>query len=134
MISKEGYFPPSWHNIPPASRPSLPYRLFAIILEHTTLRRTPSGQVISPTQRPLPDNTQHYTTDKHPCLRRDSKKHSQQARGSTPTPQTARPLGSAQEGLEFTNIIIKRNTALNSVRQHNHFITQGIFIGYMFRL
>jgi len=23
---------------------------------------------------------------------------------------------------------------LDSVRQHNHFITQGIYIGYMFRL
>ena len=28
----------------------------------------------------------------------------------------------------------KRNTILNSVRQHNCFITQGNYIGYMFRL
>ena len=28
----------------------------------------------------------------------------------------------------------KDNKILNSVRQHNHFITQGIYISYMFRL
>ena len=27
-----------------------------------------------------------------------------------------------------------RNVTLNSVRQHNYFITQGYYIGYMFRL
>jgi len=29
---------------------------------------------------------------------------------------------------------IKCNMILNSVRQHNYFITQGNYIGYMFRL
>ena len=28
----------------------------------------------------------------------------------------------------------KRNITLNRVRQHNHFITQGNYTGYMFRL
>jgi len=30
--------------------------------------------------------------------------------------------------------IVFLNIILNSVRQHNHFITQGFYIGYMFRL
>jgi len=32
------------------------------------------------------------------------------------------------------NLYIIRNIILNSVRQHNYFITQGNYIGYMFRL
>jgi hypothetical protein len=35
------------------------------------------------------------TTEKHPCPQRDSNLQSQQAIGCRPTPQTARPLGSA---------------------------------------
>ena len=36
------------------------YRDFTITLRHSTLaRKVSSGRVISPTQRPLPDNTQH---------------------------------------------------------------------------
>jgi hypothetical protein len=35
------------------------YRGFSITLRHTTLGRVSSRRVISPTQRPLPDNTQH---------------------------------------------------------------------------
>ena len=31
-------------------------------------------------------------------------------------------------------IAYERNITLNSVRQHNYFITQGNYIGYMFRL
>jgi len=36
--------------------------------------------------------------------------------------------------MEASRYAYKRNIILNSVRQHNHFITQGIYIGYMFRL
>jgi len=32
------------------------------------------------------------------------------------------------------NLIEKSDIMLNSVRQHNYFITQGTYIGYMFRL
>jgi len=32
------------------------------------------------------------------------------------------------------NARLKHNITLNSVRQHNYFITQGNYIGYMFRL
>ena len=31
-------------------------------------------------------------------------------------------------------MLIKGNIILNSVRQHNYFITEGNYIGYMFRL
>jgi len=40
--------------------------------------------------------------------------------------QTQNPISTA--------IIVVNNIILNSLRQHNHFITQGIYIGYMFRL
>ena len=35
---------------------------------------------------------------------------------------------------EASRCAYKRNIILNSVHQHNHFITQGIYIGYRFRL
>jgi hypothetical protein len=47
---------------------------FTRFLDHTqrraTVGRTPLGRVISSSQRPLPDNTQHtqtHKTEKHPC-------------------------------------------------------------------
>jgi len=36
--------------------------------------------------------------------------------------------------MEASRCAYKRNITLNSVRQHNYFITQGNYIGYMFRL
>jgi len=60
---------------------------------HTTTqhsRQDSSGQVISSSQRPLPDNTQH--SQQHSCPRWDSKPQSQQASGRRPTPLTARPV------------------------------------------
>jgi len=36
--------------------------------------------------------------------------------------------------METSRCAYKRNVILNSVRQHNHFINQGIYIDYMFRL
>jgi len=39
---------PSWSH-------GFTFRVFAITLRHTTLSRTPSERVISPSQRPLPD-------------------------------------------------------------------------------
>jgi len=36
--------------------------------------------------------------------------------------------------MEASRCAYKRNIILNSVRQHNYFITQGTYIGYMFRL
>jgi len=47
------------------------------------------GRVISPMQKPLPDNTQHL---QETCQRRDSDPQPQQASGRRPTPYTARPL------------------------------------------
>ena len=55
---------------------------------HTTAHRSrydSSGRVISPSQRPLPDNTQ-VTTDRRPCPRWESNPQSQQASGRKPTP------------------------------------------------
>jgi hypothetical protein len=37
-----------------------------------------------------------FTRDRHPCPRRDSNPQSRQANGRRPTPQTERPLGSAE--------------------------------------
>ena len=51
--------------------------------------------MISQRQRPLPDKTQHWQqTDVHARWRNSNQKF-QPARGSTPTPQTEWPLGSA---------------------------------------
>jgi len=36
--------------------------------------------------------------------------------------------------MEASRCAYKRNITLNCVRQHNCFITQGNYIGYMFRL
>jgi len=53
-----------------------------------------------------------------------------------------RVYGLDSSGSEYTEIILmeasrcayERNITLNSVRHHNHSITQGIYIDYMFRL
>ena len=63
---------------------------------HTTThhsRQDSSGRVISSSQRPLPDNTQHSRQ-----TRWDSNPQSQPASGHRPTPQTARSLGPANIG------------------------------------
>ena len=65
---------------------------------HTTThhsRQDSSGRVISSSQRPLPDNTQHSQQTNIHAPRWDSNPRSQQASGRRPTPQAARPLGSA---------------------------------------
>ena len=65
---------------------------------HTTTNHSwqdSSGRVISSSQRPLPNNTQHSQQTTHPCPRWDSNPRSQQASGRRPTPQTAPPLGPA---------------------------------------
>jgi len=36
--------------------------------------------------------------------------------------------------MEASRCAYKRNIILNSVRQNNYFITQGNYVGYMFRL
>ena len=58
---------------------------------HTTThhsRQDSSGRMIRPSQKPLPDNTQH-SQETEP--RRDSNPQFQQKRGRRPTRQTARP-------------------------------------------
>jgi hypothetical protein len=58
------YFFLPWRNTPSGSGPPY-YRGLMITIRLTTLGRTP-GRVISPTQRPLPDNTQQSRkTDIH---------------------------------------------------------------------
>ena len=62
--------------------------------------------MISPSQRPLPHNTRQ-SQHKHPCPGWDSNLRSQQASGSRPTPETARPLGPAikpNRPTNFTNL------------------------------
>ena len=51
------------------------------------------------------------------------------------------PEGTAHCGTPTTKtqllgntVLMSSNIALNSVRQHNYFITQGNYVGYMFRL
>ena len=58
-------------------------------------RQDSSGRVISPSQRPLPDNTQHSQQTDFPTPQRDSNLKSQQANDRRPTPETARPIGRA---------------------------------------
>jgi hypothetical protein len=86
--------PPSGTTAPRGPGP-LHYHGFTITLRGTTLLYDYSRWVISPTQRPLCDNTQH-SQDRRPCPRWDSNSQSQQANGGRPTPYTARPLGSAR--------------------------------------
>ena len=65
---------------------------------HTTTqhsRQDSSGRVISSSQRPLPDNTQHLQQTNIHAPRWDSNPRSQQANDRRPMPQTARPLGPA---------------------------------------
>jgi len=74
-----------------ALRPNAGHGLLVLEVSrsHTTThhsRYNSSGRVISSTQRPLPDNTQHSQTDKHPCPRWDLNPRSQQANGRRPTP------------------------------------------------
>ena len=80
-----------------ATAPSGPWppRVFQITPNDALSRQDSSGTVISPSQRPLPDNT--FTTDKHPCPGWDSNPQPQQVSSRRPTPQTARPLGPTQD-------------------------------------
>ena len=66
-----------WRDSPPVG-----HDLFfhEVSISHTTThhsRYDSSGRVISSSQRPLPDNTQHSTTDRYPYPRWDSKPQSQ---------------------------------------------------------
>ena len=60
------------------------------------------GRGIGPSQRPLPDSTQH-SQDRHPCPRRNSNPQSQQASGRRSSPQTARPLRWAFQNTRILN-------------------------------
>ena len=91
-----------------ALRPNAGHSL--LILEvsrsHTTShhsRQDSSGRVVSSSQRPVSDNTQHSQQTNVHALRWDSNPRSQQASGRRPTPQTARPLGPAH----LKNILIQ---------------------------
>ena len=63
--------------------------------------------MIRPTQRPLPDNTQH-SHNRHRYPWRDSNPKTQQASGRRPTPQTARPVGSADSWYQKPNVDHRR--------------------------
>jgi hypothetical protein len=63
-----------------------------------------SGRVFNPTRRPLSENTQTFTRDKHPYTQRDSNPHSRQASDRRPTPSTARPPGSATMFIEVAKL------------------------------
>jgi len=74
--------------------------------------------VISPTPRPLPENTKH-TRDKNPCPRQDSNLQSQQARDGRHMPYTARPPASVSlenTGTEICSLrIIQKHVLLTAV-------------------
>ena len=70
-----------------AAAPVPPYTGFTITLRHTTL-----GRLIGPSQRPLPDNTQHSQETNIHAPRRNSDPQSQKLSGRMPTPYTAQPL------------------------------------------
>ena len=81
----------------PSQLSSSHYREFMITLiqKHHT-RQDSSGQVISPTQRPLPYNTQHSQQTNIHASGGIRNSQSQQVSGRRPMPQTARLLGSAK--------------------------------------
>ena len=71
---------------PVALRPNAGHGLLIheVSRSHTTMhhsRQDSSGRVISSSQRPLPDNTQHSQQTNIPCPRWDSNPRSQQACG-----------------------------------------------------
>jgi len=72
-----------------AQEPSGPrpphYRGFTITLRHTTLGMTPLDEG-SPVAETSTWRRTTFTTDRHPCPRRDSNPQSQQASGRRPTP------------------------------------------------
>jgi len=73
---------------------------------HTTtrhIRYDSSGRVISASQRPLPDSTQH-SQQRNPCPRWDSNTQSQRASGRRPMPYIARLLGPAHCSTYFPKI------------------------------
>jgi hypothetical protein len=69
---------------------------------HTTIGRTPLDEWLS-RHRDLYLTT-HNTHNRHPRPRRDSNPQSQQASGRRPTPQAARPLGSASVPINLSEI------------------------------
>ena len=75
-------------------------------------RQDSSGRVISSSQRPLPDNTQHsqQTNIRTPGGIR-SNPQSQQSSGRRPTPQTARPLRLALSLNSFSSLSYDRSKA-----------------------
>ena len=59
--------------------------------------------MISPSQRPLPDKHTTFTTEKHPCPRRNSNPQSQQTIGRRHASSTPRPLGLAERHITWPN-------------------------------
>jgi hypothetical protein len=80
--------------------PNLPER-FAFHFSFTAVQQ-PDAETSSRQQTTL----KRY---KHPCPRRNSNPQSQQGSGRRPTPETARPLGSA---FMFHTVVIIKNTDL----------------------
>jgi hypothetical protein len=64
-------------------------------IRHTHTRQDSSEVVISPSPRPLPTQYTTNTRDEHSYPQRDPNPKSQQWSGLRPTPQIARPSGSA---------------------------------------
>ena len=72
--------------------------------------------MISPSQKPLPDNAQHLQQTNIHSPRWDSNPQSQQASGRGPTAETARPLGPASpEVYSIYNFITDFKMGLDSV-------------------
>ena len=76
---------------PSAPSPTLLMRFLGHAQTHHT-RQEPSGRVIGPLQRPLPDDAQHSQWTDICASTRDSNPQSRQSSGRRPTRQTPRPL------------------------------------------
>jgi hypothetical protein len=93
-------------------------------LDHTQTRTPQSLGLLWMRDRPVAETStwqhKHCTGDEHPCARWDSNPRSQQALGRRPTPQTTRPLGSAE-----TFVIGHYITVFEELNAHSPYIPKS---------
>ena len=82
--------------------------IYEVSRSHTTthhIRQDSSGREINPSQRPLPDNTQHSQPTERPCPQWDSNPQSEQASSRRPT--RSRSVWKREKSLASTGVQIR---------------------------